>query len=98
MLSERFTAAQAEDYGFISKMLPDEELMTHVDTTANRLLAAAPIALQQIKQNLNDAEVVSFNQALDTEADRHVRAGGSRDSAEARRAFMEKRPPKFTGQ
>jgi len=97
MLSDKFTAAEAEHYGFISKMLPDDELMSHVDAIANRLLAAAPIALQQIKQNLNDAEVVSFSQALDQEADRHVRAGASPDSAEARRAFMEKRPPKFSG-
>jgi 2-(1,2-epoxy-1,2-dihydrophenyl)acetyl-CoA isomerase len=98
LLSDKFTAAEAEHYGFISKMLPDEELMTHVDAVASRLLAAAPVALRQIKQNLNDAEVVSFNQALDTEAERHVRTGESPDSAEARKAFLERRPPNFSGQ
>ena len=98
LLSDKFTAAEAEHYGFISKMLPDEELMTHVDAVASRLLAAAPVALRQIKQNLNDADVVSFNQALDTEAERHVRTGESQDSAEARRAFFERRPPNFSAQ
>jgi len=91
-----WAAAEAEHYGFISKRLPDDELMANVGGIANRLLAAAPIALQQIKQNLNDAEVVSFGQALNQEADRHVRAGENPDSAEARCAFMEKRPPKFS--
>ena len=72
--------------------------MPYVKTVAERLLAAPPIALQRIKQNLNDAEDVPFSEALDREADRHVRTGASADTAEARRAFTEKRPPRFTGQ
>jgi 2-(1,2-epoxy-1,2-dihydrophenyl)acetyl-CoA isomerase len=97
LLSDRFTAEEAERYGFVSKVLPDEELLPYVCSVAEPLLAAAPIALNRIKQNLNDAEEVPFSEALDREADRHVRTGESADSAEARRAFAEKRPPKFTG-
>jgi 2-(1,2-epoxy-1,2-dihydrophenyl)acetyl-CoA isomerase len=98
LLSDKFTADEAERYGFISKVLADEELMPYVRSIAERLLAAPPIALQRIKQNLNDAEDVSFSEALDREADRHVRTGSSADTAEARRAFAEKRPPRFTGE
>ena len=97
LLSEKFSAEDAERYGFVSKVLADDELIPYVMSVAERLLAASPIALQRIKQNLNDAEDVSFSEALDREADRHVRTGGSADTAEARRAFLEKRPPKFTG-
>jgi 2-(1,2-epoxy-1,2-dihydrophenyl)acetyl-CoA isomerase len=97
LLSDRFTAADAERFGFVSQVLPDDALMAHVRSVAERLLAAAPIALQRIKQNLNDAEDVPFHDALDREADRHVRTGESADSGEARRAFMEKRPPIFAG-
>lgn len=97
LLSDRFTADDAERYGFVSAVLPDDALMEHVRSVAERLLAAAPIALQRIKQNLNDAEDLPFNDALDREAGRHVRTGDSADSAEARRAFMEKRSPSFTG-
>ena len=97
LLSDRFTADDAERFGFVSAVLPDDALMDHVRSVAERLLAAAPIALQRIKQNLNDAEDLPFNDALDREADRHVRTGVSADSAEARRAFMEKRSPRFTG-
>jgi 2-(1,2-epoxy-1,2-dihydrophenyl)acetyl-CoA isomerase len=97
LLADRFTAAEAANYGFVSRVLPDDELMPHVRSVATKLLAAAPIALQRIKQNLNDAEDLPFNQALDREADRHVRTGDSADSGEARRAFLEKRAPNFTG-
>ncbi len=98
LLSEKFTADEAERYGFVSRVLPDDQLMPHVRSVAERLLAAPPIALQRIKQNLNDAEDVSFSEALDREADRHVRTGESPDTAEARRAFKEKRPPRFSGE
>jgi 2-(1,2-epoxy-1,2-dihydrophenyl)acetyl-CoA isomerase len=97
LLSEKFTASDAERFGFVSKVLPDAELMDHARSVAGRLLNAAPIALQRIKQNLNDAEDLAFNDALDREAERHVRTGESADSAEARRAFLEKRPPDFKG-
>lgn len=97
LLSDKFTADEAEHYGFVSKVLADDALMNHVRNIAERLLGAAPIALQRIKQNLNDAEDLPFNQALDREADRHVRTGESADSAEARRAFFEKRAPNFSG-
>ena len=98
LLSEKFTADDAERFGFVSKALPDDELIPYVRSVADRLLAKAPIALLRIKQNLNDAEDIPFSEALDREADRHVRTGSSGDSKEARLAFMEKRPPVFTGE
>jgi len=97
LLSEKFTAADAERFGFVTRVLPDDTLMDHVRSVAKQLLNAAPIALRRIKQNLNDAEDLTFDEALDREADRHVRTGESADSAEARRAFIEKRSPNFTG-
>ncbi|MEE8422181.1 MAG: enoyl-CoA hydratase [Dehalococcoidia bacterium] len=97
LLGDRVTAEEAERIGLVSKMLPDDELMPHVRSVAERLIAAAPIALTRIKQNLNDADEITFAEALNREADRHVRTGGSEDSREARMAFNEKRPPNFTG-
>jgi hypothetical protein len=50
-----------------------------------------------MKQNLADAPRVSFADALRLEVDRHVATAFSKDAAEAGRAFLEKRPPKFLG-
>ena len=97
LLGEPVPAEQAERIGLVAKTVPDEDLLPHVRAVAERLLMLAPIALQRIKQNLNDAEDVSFAEALNREADRHVRTGDTEDTREARAAFAEKRAPKFTG-
>ena len=60
-------------------------------------MGKAPVALARMKANLNDAALVGFGEALDREADRHARTSETADAAEAARAFLEKRPPRFTG-
>jgi 2-(1,2-epoxy-1,2-dihydrophenyl)acetyl-CoA isomerase len=97
LLAERFDAAEAERIGLVSKTLPDTELMNHVRGVARRLAESAPIALREIKRNLNDAMRLSFSEALDREADRHSRCGTTEDNTEAAKAFLEKRKPLFKG-
>ncbi len=97
LLSDRLSADEAERIGLVSKVLPDEELMPHVRSIAERLVASAPVALRRIKENLNDAEDISFSQALIGEAERHVRTGTTEDAREAGAAFREKRTPVFKG-
>jgi 2-(1,2-epoxy-1,2-dihydrophenyl)acetyl-CoA isomerase len=97
LLAERFDAAEAERIGLVSKTLPDAELMNHVRGVARRLADSAPIALREIKRNLNDAMRLSFSEALDREADRHSRCGTTEDNTEAAKAFLEKRKPLFKG-
>jgi len=97
LLSERFDATEAERIGLVAKVLPDADLMEHVRSQAARLLASAPLTLRAIKENLNDALRFNFGEFLDREVDRHVRCGRTRDTLEAMRAFMEKRPPRFEG-
>jgi len=97
LLAERFDAAEAERIGLVSKTLPDAELMNHVRGVARKLADSAPIALREIKHNLNDALRLSFSEALDREADRHSRCGTTEDNTEAAKAFLEKRKPLFKG-
>ncbi|HYW04824.1 MAG TPA: enoyl-CoA hydratase [Gammaproteobacteria bacterium] len=97
LLADRFDARDAEHYGLVSQALPDEDLMEHVETIARRLAASPPLALARIKANLNDAQHVSFSEALDREAERHVRCANTEDHREAARAFLEKRPGVYRG-
>ncbi len=97
LLAERFDAAEAARIGLVSKVLPDGELMGYVQGVARKLAASAPIALREIKRNLNDALRLSFSEALDREAERHSRCGTTEDNTEAARAFLEKRQPVFKG-
>jgi 2-(1,2-epoxy-1,2-dihydrophenyl)acetyl-CoA isomerase len=97
MLSEAISAEEAERIGLVSKTVPDEELMPYVQKIARKLADSAPITMRYIKQNLDDAERLSFSEALDAEAVRHVTSGTTEDAREAARAFLEKRPPVFKG-
>ena len=97
LLSDRFSAEEAAAIGLVSATLPDDALMDHVRGIAARAAASAPITLGYIKQNLNDADQVTFAELLDREAERHVRSGTTADAAEAGRAFLEKRTPVFEG-
>jgi 2-(1,2-epoxy-1,2-dihydrophenyl)acetyl-CoA isomerase len=78
-------------------MVPDGELMGEVRRVAERIAGFAPLTMRAIKANLNDAVNLSFAEMLDREADRHIRCGLTEDAREAATAFLEKRPPRFTG-
>ncbi|HYW92277.1 MAG TPA: enoyl-CoA hydratase [Gammaproteobacteria bacterium] len=97
LLADRFDAWDAERYGLVSETLPDEDLMGHVGRIARRLAASPPLALAGIKANLNDSQRLSFSEALDREAERHVRCANTEDHREAARAFLEKRPGVYKG-
>ena len=57
----------------------------------------APIALGYMKENINSAIESSLQNNLAREADRLMRCAATDDHKEAVAAFMEKRPPVFTG-
>ncbi len=97
LLSEAVSAQEAERLGLVSKTLPDDEFMPYVRTIARKLADSAPVTLRYIKQNLNDADHLSFSALLDAEAVRHVTSGTTEDAREAGLAFMEKRTPTFKG-
>ena len=97
LLAERFESEEALRIGLVSRVLPPEELLPFVREVARKVAASAPLTLRAIKQNLNDALEVGFAEMLEREAGRHARCGRTRDAAEAARAFIEKRPPKFEG-
>jgi 2-(1,2-epoxy-1,2-dihydrophenyl)acetyl-CoA isomerase len=61
------------------------------------LAQRAPIALRYMKENINRANAVSLEAALDAEAVAMSRTMSTADHREAAAAFVEKRPPKFTG-
>ena len=50
-----------------------------------------------MKENINRANAVSLEAALDAEAVAMSRTMSTADHREAAAAFVEKRPPKFTG-
>ena len=90
-------AEEAENIGLVNRVLPDIEIDAFVDEWAKRLAQGPPIALAMTKRMLNNAMNVTLEEALDDEGVAQTVNFSTKDTAEAMKAFTEKRDPNFTG-
>lgn len=97
LFNEKLSARQAMDIGLVNRVHPDATFPAAVDALTTRLVDSPPLTVRAIKRNLNEHQWLGFAEALDQEAERHIRTGGTQDAAEARAAFLEKRQPSFEG-
>ncbi len=98
LLGESLSAVDAERFGLVARVVPPETLADEARALAVRLAALAPVALAQTKRALQRSWSVDLETALDDEAHRQGIAGATADHAEGMTAFLEKRPPRFTGE
>lgn len=97
MLTGRiFDATEAERVGLVTQVVPDDALLDAALAKADEIIANAPWAVFQTKEVMWTAlEIPGRQAAADLENRTQVLAGMTSDADEARRAFLEKRPPKF---
>jgi 2-(1,2-epoxy-1,2-dihydrophenyl)acetyl-CoA isomerase len=98
LLGESLSAADAERFGLVARVVPADALADEARRMAERLAALAPKALALTKRAIERAWSVDLDTALEDEAFRQGIAGATADHAEGLAAFMEKRPPRFTGE
>lgn len=97
-LSEIISAGEAERIGLVNKVVPADELAAHVAKTAARLASLAPLAIQGMKRNLDDAQGQgALSDYLGAETDRYLDNSATQDAKEAAVAFLEKREPVYAG-
>ena len=96
-LSARLGASAALELGLVNAVLPDNELLPHVLQTARTVAAGPRVALSLMKANLALALSAELEDAMHAEVAHHVMSKGTADHAEAAAAFVERRPPRFSG-
>jgi len=97
LLADIVPAERAERLGLVTRVVPRADLDATVAELAGRLAAGPPVALQATKRLLNEGVHASLTDALEAEAQAQAANFGTRDTAEAMAAFVEKRPPTFEG-
>jgi enoyl-CoA hydratase/carnithine racemase len=97
LLGEDITAAQAYDFGLVTKVVPDEGFDAEVTRIARKLSGAAPLPVRAIKEGVHAQYRDSPDRAALVE-DRWARiVAASDDAREGVIAAREKRAPRFTG-
>jgi enoyl-CoA hydratase len=92
------SAERAKEIGLVNDVAPDPEgVLKAARELANEIAANSPIAVQGTKAVLAANEGRSVAQGLDFVATWNAGMLASDDLVEAMTAFMEKRPPSFTG-
>jgi len=97
MLGERLPAPAALDWGLINRVVPDDELTSYAHELTLRLAAGPTRSYAGAKRALNAWVYGRLDDQLELEAQLQQEMSGSRDFAEGRAAFVQKRPPDFTG-
>ncbi len=91
-------AARAEHMGLVNQVYPDQEsLLAGAREWANQIASNSPLAVQGAKAVLAAEQGRSLSEALDYVALWNTAFLESADLTEAMSAFMERRPPRFTG-
>jgi 2-(1,2-epoxy-1,2-dihydrophenyl)acetyl-CoA isomerase len=97
LFADIIDATEAERIGLVNRVVPDAELDAFVDDWARRLACGPPIALAQTKRLLDGSLSMTLEEALDAEGAAQSINFGTHDTAEAVRAFLDKRQPQFQG-
>src|SRR3954454_11106789 len=90
---EQVTAAELYRVGAVRAVVPRAELLPTATELARSLAAKSPIAMRLAKEAMNRVEFLPLREAYRTEQDYTNRLLRYQDAAEARAAFLEKRPP-----
>jgi len=97
-LGDIISAQQAAEIGLVNRVVPKPAVLETALELANRIAALPPVPLSMMKLALNNSSSMSMAEALEYEAVAQVVNFGSKDTAEAILAFIEKRDANFTGE
>jgi enoyl-CoA hydratase/carnithine racemase len=97
MTGRTIDAAECHRIGAANRVVPDERLEAETRSLVDELLSAAPLAAGLAKRVLDGVAKPTLAASLEQEVTIQQILVGTEDFREAGRAYLEKRPPRFTG-
>ncbi len=95
MTGDAIDATRALGWGLVSEVVEPDQLMDRAHTIAETIASRAPIAAETAKRNLKAAFSMPLDEAMAYERDLQTICFATKDAAEGRAAFKEKRAPIF---
>jgi enoyl-CoA hydratase len=97
LTGDLLTAQEAERIGLVNRVVPVAECLPRALEFAHRLADGPILAIKWTKVSVNKLLKAAANLVLDTSLALEARTFQTEDHREAVRAFVEKRPPRFSG-
>ena len=98
LTGDRYTAAEAERFGLVSRVVPDDCLMDEALAIAERIAANPARALRLTKRLLREGQKQRLDDVLELSAAFQAIVHETADHREAVAALIEKREPTFSGE
>ncbi|MFI5953808.1 enoyl-CoA hydratase-related protein [Cryptosporangium sp. NPDC051539] len=92
-----YPAEQLQAYGGIVSVVPADQLLEESRKLARSIARHSPVALRLAKQSLNGIEYLPLKPGYEFEQGLTRQLSGYDDAKEAVNAFLERRPPHYTG-
>jgi 2-(1,2-epoxy-1,2-dihydrophenyl)acetyl-CoA isomerase len=97
LLGDRITAAEADKFGLVNWVVPDDQLEAKTSDVVRSMAQGANVALRRTKKLFRGSLDRSMDEQFAAERDSVLGCIGTRDFGEAIAAFFEKRAPQFQG-
>ena len=98
MSAKEIDAHEAARILLVNRVVAPGELMNETNALATRMAQQAPLSLQFIKESLYRGLDMGLHDAINAERYRQFILYNTRDRKDASEAWLEKRPPRFTGE
>jgi len=95
---DSFPAAEALRLGLVNRVLPLADLLPEAKKLAHKIASRAPVAVQKTKQALHASRQGPLSEGNATERQLFSDLFATADQKEGMTAFLQKRPPTYTGQ